>query len=757
MPRPASAAAPSAAALLAVTLVAAALRGATAKTTIEPCSGADACTALLGYTLYADMKVSEVAALFGADPAAVLAANALDFASPGAANRILPAGLPLRVPTRCACADGVRKSVSVRYAARPADTLASIADVVFAGLASTDQIRTANGLAAEDPDAPLGPGQTLVIPLPCVCFNSTDNNLPAIYLSYVVRVGDTVQSIAASHATTVTDISNVNAMGSPIVAPGDILAIPLPACASSFPGSASDYGLLVANGTYALTAGNCVECSCGPANLNLYCMPASLTASCSSMQCSNSSLMLGNVTAQPTSGGCSVSSCDYAGSVNGTISTSLSSGLQPTCPGPHQFPPLTALPTAANHGSYSPSPAPGPAEAGGAIPGSSLPGGQHLKVALAEIPIPLPTMMQACQISWEGQNLSMLQLLARALFLTTMLLTTPPATSAAGLTIRADLTHVDSGRGFTKRELLSRMAARSSARAASLHHPPGGGGGGGGGGHYNHPATASAAPGTVGEPSTEYLIHLGIGTPQPQHVALTLDTGSDLVWTQCKPCPDCFDQPSPMFDPSASKTIYAVSCNDPLCAQSGVAACYIRSHGCFYLETYGDKSIAAGTLARDTFTFKAPSGGKAVAVVPNLAFGCGLYNMGVFETNESGIAGFGRGQQSLPSQLKVGRFSYCFTSMFESSGKSSPVFLGTPDDITAHATGPVQSTPMPRYGDEPYYSLIFKGITVGATRLPIDESVFARKRDGSGGTIIDSGSGITTFPRAVYDQIATAF
>jgi LysM repeat protein len=49
-----------------------------------------------------------------------------------------------------------------------------------------------------------------------------------VYLSYVVRVGDTVQSIAGSHATTVTDVSNVNAMGSPIVAPGDILAIPLP-------------------------------------------------------------------------------------------------------------------------------------------------------------------------------------------------------------------------------------------------------------------------------------------------------------------------------------------------------------------------------------------------------------------------------------------------------------------------------------------------------------------------------------------------
>ena len=219
---------PAAAAAAALLVILAAAGGAAAKTTIEPCAGADSCTALLGYTLYADMKVSEVASLFRADPAALLAANAFDFASPGAANRILPAGLPLRVPTRCACNEGVRRSVSVRYTARPADTLATVADVVFAGLASADQIRSANGLAQADPDAPLDVGETLVVPFPCVCFNNTDNNLPAVYLSYVVRVGDTVDSIAANHATTVTDLSNVNAMGSPVVAPGDILAVPLP-------------------------------------------------------------------------------------------------------------------------------------------------------------------------------------------------------------------------------------------------------------------------------------------------------------------------------------------------------------------------------------------------------------------------------------------------------------------------------------------------------------------------------------------------
>jgi hypothetical protein len=120
-------------------------------------------------------------------------------------------------------------------------------------------------------------------------------------------------------------------------------------------------------------------------------------------------------------------------------------------------------------------------------------------------------------------NLSMSQLLACVLLLTMSLTTS--AISAGGVTMRTEMTHVDSRRGFTRWELLTRMAARSRARAASLHHR-------GGGGNYGHAVTAPGAPGTVGRPMTEYLIHFAIGTPQPQHVALTLDTGS------------CWDRPS---------------------------------------------------------------------------------------------------------------------------------------------------------------------------------------------------------------------
>ncbi|XP_022958244.1 lysM domain-containing GPI-anchored protein 1-like [Cucurbita moschata] len=351
-----------------------------AKSTIEPCSNADSCNSLLGYTLYTDLKVSEVASLFQVDPISILTANAIDVSYPDVENHILPSKLFIKIPISCSCVDGIRKSVSTRYKTRPSDTLLSIADTIYAGLVSSDQIREANSIS--DPSV-LDVGQTLVVPLPCTCFNGTDNSLPAIYLSYVVQVEDTLTGIAVRYSTTITDLMNVNAMGNPSIKAGDILAVPLSACASKFPRYSSDFGLIVPNGSYAITASHCVQCSCGPGNRNLYCMPAPFAVSCSSMQCRNSNLMLGNYTAQQSSAGCNVTSCSYGGFVNGTILTTLSSNLQPRCPGPQQFPPLKAPPTTVIRDSnFAPAPAPqsdgtgSPAPRSGLIPSSigSLPG-----------------------------------------------------------------------------------------------------------------------------------------------------------------------------------------------------------------------------------------------------------------------------------------------------------------------------------------------------------------------------------------------
>ncbi|KAI8531333.1 hypothetical protein RHMOL_Rhmol11G0128100 [Rhododendron molle] len=376
------------------------------KSTIEPCSTTNTCTALLGYTLPTSLKVSQVSSLFQIDPISLLTANSIDISYPDVENHILPPSLFLKIPITCSCVDGIRKSVSTKYTTRPSDTLSSIASAVYSGLVSADQLKDANSIS--DPSA-LDVGQTLVVPLPCVCFNGTDNSLPAVYMSYVVQEDDSLSGIAASYSTTVSDLMDVNALGGPAINAGDILAIPLSgnsnsffvgflelfvealfrdrggvvlklfrdrgACASSFPQYASDYGLSVPNGSYAITASHCVQCSCAQGSRNLYCMPSSLAVSCSSMQCRNSNLMLGNVTWQQSSAGCNVTSCSYDGYANGTILTTLSTSLQPRCPGIQQFPPLIAPPDSVpTYTSFSP--APGPSEAGGApttTPTSTVP------------------------------------------------------------------------------------------------------------------------------------------------------------------------------------------------------------------------------------------------------------------------------------------------------------------------------------------------------------------------------------------------
>ncbi|WVZ11581.1 hypothetical protein V8G54_016111 [Vigna mungo] len=68
-------------------------------------------------------------------------------------------------------------------------------------------------------------GHNLVVPLPCTCFNRRHNYLPSIYLSYVVNPMDTLAAIAARYFTTLTDLMNVNDMGSAAISDRDILVL----------------------------------------------------------------------------------------------------------------------------------------------------------------------------------------------------------------------------------------------------------------------------------------------------------------------------------------------------------------------------------------------------------------------------------------------------------------------------------------------------------------------------------------------------
>ncbi|KAL6902244.1 hypothetical protein ACP4OV_005120 [Aristida adscensionis] len=329
-----------------------------------------------------------------------------------------------------------------------------------------------------------------------------------------------------------------------------------------------------------------------------------------------------------------------------------------------------------------------------------------------------------------------------------LLAATAIACSDAGAAVRMQLTRTDAGRGFTRRELLRRMALRSKARAARLLSRAANGGG-----------TVSPAQldDDDGAPDAEYLVRFAVGTP-PQPVQLELDTGSDLTWTQCEPCAACFDQALPYFNTALSSTLAVPPCFSSECQALPLSSCGTQNgwgdFTCVYTYSYADNCVTTGILHRDTFTFAGAAAERSV--VPGLAFGCGVFNSGSFDLNETGIAGFGRGPLSLPSQLKVANFSYCLAAINGSA--ASHFLLGLPANLYGSGRGTVQTTPLIQNPQAPsFYYLSLKGITVGSTKLPIPESTFALTNDGMGGTFIDSGTSMTMLPKDVYKLVHDAF
>lgn len=297
--------------------------------------------------------------------------------------------------------------------------------------------------------------------------------------------------------------------------------------------------------------------------------------------------------------------------------------------------------------------------------------------------------------------------------------------------IRVELVHVDYGGNFTKFELLQRAMKRGKQRlkasAVLLDEDAG---------------DQVRAPVHVG--SGEYLVNLAIGTPPVPFTAI-LDTGSDLIWTQCKPCSKCYKQPTPIFDPSRSSSYSKLPCSSKLCKALSSSTC---SSSCEYLYVYGDYSTTQGVLARETLTLGSTS-------VPHIGFGCGSANEGSGFSQGAGLVGLGRGPLSLISQLGLGKFSYCLTSIDDN--KTSPLLFGSLAKMNESLKFQAGATPLLQNPSQPaFYYLSLEGITVGGTLLSIPNSTFALKH-GTGGMIIDSGTTITYLEAAGYKLMKKAF
>ncbi|XP_050878862.1 aspartic proteinase CDR1-like [Lathyrus oleraceus] len=220
----------------------------------------------------------------------------------------------------------------------------------------------------------------------------------------------------------------------------------------------------------------------------------------------------------------------------------------------------------------------------------------------------------------------------------------------------------------------------------------------------------------------EYLMSYSIGTP-PFKVYGLLDSGSNLIWLQCKPCDICYNQTYPIFNPSKSSSYQNIPCSSSACKSTEeVASCSHDRDVCEYTLDYGRGTKTHGDLIWETITLESTSG--SIVSFPKIMIGCGHTNTWRTAKN-SGVIGLGIGPMSFIKQLgssTKGRFSYCLIGD-RNVNLSSKISFG---DAAIVFGNNVVSTPMVKMignNQVDYYYLNLKAVSVGSKRIKLESAV----------------------------------
>ncbi|AET02262.1 eukaryotic aspartyl protease family protein [Medicago truncatula] len=271
--------------------------------------------------------------------------------------------------------------------------------------------------------------------------------------------------------------------------------------------------------------------------------------------------------------------------------------------------------------------------------------------------------------------------------------------------------------------------------------------------HFYKYSLANIPQSTVIPDIGEYLMTYSVGTP-PFKLYGIVDTGSDIVWLQCEPCQECYNQTTPMFNPSKSSSYKNIPCPSKLCQSMEDTSCNDKNY-CEYSTYYGDNSHSGGDLSVDTLTLESTNG--LTVSFPNIVIGCGTNNILSYEGASSGIVGFGSGPASFITQLGSstgGKFSYCLTPLFSvtniQSNATSKLNFG--DAATVSGDG-VVTTPILKKDPETFYYLTLEAFSVGNRRVEIGG---VPNGDNEGNIIIDSGTTLTSLTKDDYSFLESA-
>ncbi|TKY71086.1 Aspartic proteinase CDR1 [Spatholobus suberectus] len=244
-----------------------------------------------------------------------------------------------------------------------------------------------------------------------------------------------------------------------------------------------------------------------------------------------------------------------------------------------------------------------------------------------------------------------------------------------------------------------------------------------------------------------YLMELSIGTP-PFRIYGIADTGSDLTWTQCVPCNNCYKQRNPMFDPQKSSSYRNISCDSKLCHKLDTGVCSPQKR-CNYTYAYASSAMTQGVLAQETITLTSTTG-KPVPL-KGIVFGCGHNDTGGFNDREMGIIGLGGGPVSLISQIGASfggkMFSQCLVPFHTDVSVSSKMSFGKGSKVSGKG---VVSTPLVAKQDKTPYFVTLLGISVGNNYLHFNGS---SQSVAKGNMFIDSGTPPTILPTQLYVRV----
>uniref|UniRef100_K3ZM04 Peptidase A1 domain-containing protein n=1 Tax=Setaria italica TaxID=4555 RepID=K3ZM04_SETIT len=265
--------------------------------------------------------------------------------------------------------------------------------------------------------------------------------------------------------------------------------------------------------------------------------------------------------------------------------------------------------------------------------------------------------------------------------------------------------------------------------------------------YLQHSLSASAANITTVGPVDDRLhlteVHFGTGDGR-RKLLLELDATAPLTWIQCIPCHPVATQTGPLFDGELSPTfqhVHSSVCTPPFHPDPTI-------HRCQFSISNPMGLLVQGLLSVDQYTR------EDGLVFPRFFFGCvhethNFHNINTF----AGIFAYRKfAVQAMANRLT--RSSYC---LFRETNRQGFLRFGTEADIPHKPH--YQTTRILPANDvhESAYYVSLAGVSVGERRLSgVRPEMFARRKDGQGGSIIDLGTPLMEIVEEVYHVVEEA-